>query len=391
MTIETDAARPACAELGDVASPSPQTVATARRTALAQAVVGILSRAIPDGSPLTVTLDDGEPADPAGPIAPGTARVRVHGPDAVARLVWSFSPDALAEAYLRGDLDIDGDVGVAIAAGQELDVRRLGPADLRRLGRFGLQLRSGTAAARPLTRLARLHGRLHSRARDFEAIRFHYDVGLDFYRLWLDRRMTYSSAFFERADDPAADLDAAQEAKLDLICRKLGHRAGMRLLDIGCGWGSLILLAAERHGVEAIGVTLSALQAAEANRRAAAAGVGDRVRAEVRDYRDLGPLGTFDAVASAGMFEHVGAMNLSTYFEAAWNAVAPGGRFLNHGIATNERSGATTAVVAAETTSSSATSSPMASWCRSNRRSMSRATRSASMCSTSSTCGRTTR
>jgi cyclopropane-fatty-acyl-phospholipid synthase len=313
-----------------------------RRAALARAIIAILRQAITDPGRVRIELDDRAPSF-AGPadLRGAVAHVRVHGPDAVGRLIWPITPDNLAEGYLRGDLDIDGDVGTAIEIGRSLNPRAVGPNDVRRLLRFGLELRRGTppASGRPLIRSARLTGRRHSPARDLAAVRFHYDVGEDFYRLWLDRRMAYSCAYFERSDDPAADLDAAQEAKLELICRKLDLKPGQRLLDIGCGWGSLILYAAERHGVMATGVTLSERQATEANRRAAEAGVADRVRAEVRDYRDLDGLGPFDAVASVGMFEHVGADHLRSYFEAAWNAVAPGGRFLNHGIATAEAHG----------------------------------------------------
>jgi cyclopropane-fatty-acyl-phospholipid synthase len=296
--------------------------------------VDILAKLLPEASGLEIALDDGRPRPP---LEPGTARVRIHGAAAVGRILWAITPDALAEGYLRGDLDIDGDVATAIEAGQHLDIRRLTPTDMRRVARFGLELWRSTPAAPPLRRAAHLSGRRHSRARDLEAVRFHYDVGLDFYRLWLDARLTYSCAYFERPDHPATDLDAAQEAKLELICRKLDLRPGQRLLDIGSGWGSLIVYAAQRHGVDAVGVTLSERQATEANRRATEAGVGDRVRAEVRDYRDLAPLGTFDAIASVGMFEHVGDANLRAYFEAAREVLAPGGRFLNHGIATNER------------------------------------------------------
>jgi cyclopropane-fatty-acyl-phospholipid synthase len=314
--------------------PTPGIPENDRRTAVARAVVAILRKTVRDGRRLSIELD-GDTNQRAGEA---DARVRIHGPDAVARLIFPPSPDAFAEGYLRGDLEIDGDVGTAVEQGQKLEVRRLSPTDLRRLARYGLELRRHTPSAHPLARIARLSGRRHSRARDLAAVRFHYDVGEDFYGLWLDRRLTYSCAYFETAEDPATDLDAAQEAKLDLICRKLRLRPGQRLLDIGCGWGSLILFAAERHGVEAVGVTLSERQATEANRRAAEAGLVDRVRAEVRDYRDLAPLGAFDAVASVGMFEHVGAQNLATYFEAALGAVCPGGLFLNHGIATAERS-----------------------------------------------------
>jgi len=203
-----------------------------RRTNLARAIVAIIARTIPDEHRLTIQLDD--EADPGEDAAAG-ARVRIRGPDAVARLIFPPSLDAFAEAYLRGDIEIDGDVGAAVEAGQALDVRRLRPTDLRRLIRFGVELRRTTPSPLPLGRVASLTGRRHSRARDLAAVRFHYDVGEDFYRLWLDRRLTYSCAYFETADDPAAHLDAAQEAKLDLICRKLRLRPGQRLLDIGCG------------------------------------------------------------------------------------------------------------------------------------------------------------
>jgi cyclopropane-fatty-acyl-phospholipid synthase len=178
-----------------------------------------------------------------------------------------------------------------------------------------------------------LSGRRHSRARDIAAVRFHYDVGNQFYALWLDRRLTYSCAYFDSAD---TTLDEAQEAKLDLICRKLGLRSGMRLLDIGCGWGSLVIFAAERYGVEATGVTLSAVQADAAIDEIDRRNLADRAHVTVRDYRDLAAFGQFDAIASVGMFEHVGRERLDAYFHAAWNALRPGGLFLNHGISTTD-------------------------------------------------------
>ena len=267
------------------------------------------------------------------------AHVRVSSAAVLARLL-PPTENAFADSFLRGDIDIGGDIAVAIGAARDVDLRRLSGTDLRRLARWALELRRTRAGmpTAPLARpAARLTGRRHSRARDMEALRFHYDVGESFYRLWLDRRLTYSCAYFERDDDPTRDLDAAQEAKLDLVCRKLDLRPGQRLLDIGCGWRSLVLHAAERYKVDAVGVTLSGRQAEEANRRAALMGLDHRVHAEVRDYRDLAPLGPFDAVASVGMFEHVGAAMLPAYFEAAYRALRPGGRFLNHGITTAER------------------------------------------------------
>jgi cyclopropane-fatty-acyl-phospholipid synthase len=271
---------------------------------------------------------------------PVRARVTINGPDALARMLFPPTPDAFAEAYLRGDLEIDGQVIAAVDAGQGLDLRRLGGADLRRLLRWGATLRRGTTRPTTLRRTAQLSGARHSRARDLAAVRFHYDVGNAFFELWLDARLTYSCAYFPPATEPGAAagvLDEAQEAKLGLIERKLRLRPGVRLLDIGCGWGSLIGHAAAIVGSEAVGVTLSERQATEANRRLVAAGLDDLARAEVLDYRDLGLLGTFDAVASVGMFEHVGRANLGRYFRAAFEALRPGGLFLNHGIAQGSR------------------------------------------------------
>ena len=266
---------------------------------------------------------------------PARARVVLRGPDAVGRLVFPPTPDHLAEAFLRGDLDIEGDVAAAVGAAEVLDLRRLGRDGLRRLGRWSLELRRGTPGAAPLARVARVTGPRHSPARDMAAVRFHYDVGNDFFTLWLDRRLTYSSALFPdgtTADEAAALLDDAQEAKLELICRKLRLGANRRLLDIGSGWGSLVTYAGERHAAFAVGVTLSEPQAARAEAQARGAGLVGRVRTEVRDYRDLAPLGTFDAVASVGMVEHVGRANLPVFYRAAFEAVRPGGLVLCHGI-----------------------------------------------------------
>jgi cyclopropane-fatty-acyl-phospholipid synthase len=171
-------------------------------------------------------------------------------------------------------------------------------------------------------------------------VRHHYDVGNDFYRLFLDRDLVYSCAVFaeDERDAPATDrdvLDRAQRRKLDLVCRKLHLRPGDRLLDIGCGWGSLVVHAAVEHGVEALGVTLSDEQARVARERAAGAGVADRVRIEVRDYREV--TGRFDAVASIGMVEHVGAGQLERYAATLRDLLEPGGRLLNHGITTGRR------------------------------------------------------
>ena len=301
-----------------------------RRRALARRILGAARAALPSDSPLELALAEDATADRTSAV-----RVAVRGPDAVGRLLWPPSADTLGEAYLRGDIEIQGDIWTAIDAGRALDVRRLG-RDLPRLARVGLELRRGAAPAPILRRRARLTGRRHSKARDLAAIRFHYDVGNEFYALWLDRRLAYSCAYFETPD---TTLDDAQEAKLDLICRKLRLEPGMRLLDIGCGWGSLIMFAAEHYGVEATGITLSAAQAEWATEEIGRRGLEGRALVAIRDYRDLDGFGQFDAVASVGMFEHVGRERLAEYFGAALAALKPGGLFLNHGIATTATGG----------------------------------------------------
>ena len=306
------------------------TDADTRRLEAAREMLALVSRGLPTTSGLELTL-----AADARHELTAVARIVVNGPDALARLMWPPSADTFGEAYLRGDIDIEGDMWAAVDAGRSFDLRRL-VRNAPRLARLAVVLRRGAAPAPSLRRRARLTGRRHSQARDMAAVRFHYDVGNDFYAMWLDRRLTYSCAYFET---PEVTLDAAQEAKLDLICRKLRLAPGMRLLDIGCGWGSLVAFAAERYGVNATGVTLSPPQAAWATDDLRRRGVADRARVVVRDYRDLGPLGTFDAVASVGMFEHVGRENLPAYFRAAFRALRPGGLFLNHGIATTATGG----------------------------------------------------
>ena len=180
-------------------------------------------------------------------------------------------------------------------------------------------------------RAAELSGERHSAARDEAAIRFHYDVGNEFYALWLGKRMVYSCAYF-RTDD--ATLDEAQEAKLDLVLDKLGVRDGMRLLDIGSGWGGLLIRAAERFpNLTAVGITLAERQHALSRERIEAAGFADRLRVELMDYRDApAQLGRFDRIASVGMAEHVGERRMGPYFAAARDCLEPGGLFLNHAI-----------------------------------------------------------
>jgi cyclopropane-fatty-acyl-phospholipid synthase len=176
---------------------------------------------------------------------------------------------------------------------------------------------------------ARNLGPRHTPVRDAAAIQFHYDVGNSFYKLWLDRRMVYSCAYFRTAEDT---LDTAQEQKLDLICRKLRLKPGERLLDIGCGWGGLIMHAAEHYGVDATGITLSENQASLAQERIEQAGLASRCRVAIRDYRTLADGDAYDKISSIGMVEHVGLSHLPVYFDSVYRALKPGGLFLNHGI-----------------------------------------------------------
>jgi len=237
---------------------------------------------------------------------------------------------ALAEAYLHDDFDVEGDLGAVFPLVDHLLVERtFGKAEQVRLAR---RLRSLPASRNPRAGRgpARLAGARHSLERDLQAAVYHYDLPLEFYALFLDRRMVYTCAYFGSEDD---SLDTAQERKLDYICRKLRLQPGERLLDVGCGFGGLVLHAAERYGVEALGVTLSRVQADYANARIAEAGLADRVRVEVRDYREVDEPEGFDKLVSIGMFEHVAETHLPAYFDTCWALLRPGGVFLAHAIA----------------------------------------------------------
>ncbi|NJD63369.1 MAG: class I SAM-dependent methyltransferase [Deltaproteobacteria bacterium] len=252
-------------------------------------------------------------------------------PGALRALFQSPSELSLGEAYLVDDFDIEGDIGSAFSLADHLV--RLDPGVGERL-RFAWRLSSlpSPARGRAVRPSERLHGDRHSRVRDRQAVTYHYDVSNDFYALWLDARMVYSCACFA---SPEEDLDTAQERKLDTLCRKLRLRRGERLLDIGAGWGGLVLYAALRYGVEAVGITLSRPQAELANERIREAGLAGRCRVTVCDYRDIDGRESFDKLVSVGMFEHVGESRLEEYFGRAFRLLRTGGVFLNHGIASN--------------------------------------------------------
>ena len=198
-------------------------------------------------------------------------------------------------------------------------------------------LRTGFGALAVPPEEARLGGVRHSKERDAAAIAFHYDVSNAFYRIVLGPSMTYSCAVWEHEDVP---LEDAQAAKYELVCRKLGLEPEMRLLDVGCGWGGMVLHAAANHGVRAVGVTLSRRQAEWAEKAVAEAGLADRVEIRYQDYRDVRD-GPFDAISSIGMFEHVGLSQLRVYFGGLRRLLRPGGRLLNHAIARPPNAGRT--------------------------------------------------
>ena len=256
-------------------------------------------------------------------------------PQAFRDLVLFRDPLRLAEAYIRGKVDLDGDLYAALALKDYLQAVRLTVAEraafLARAALMsdvtrGIGDPREPAVSRPLR--ARFSPR-RSRAVNRQAIAFHYDVSNDFYRLWLDEQMVYSCAYFEDEND---DLDQAQRNKLDHICRKLRLKPGERLLDIGCGWGALIRWAATHYGASAHGITLSRSQYEHCRQQIAAAGLLDRVSVELMDYRDLQGDAVFDKIASVGMFEHVGVSNFPAYFGTVQRLLKPGGLFLNHGI-----------------------------------------------------------
>ncbi len=276
-----------------------------------------------------VRLWDGTTLPPAAGREARFTLVLQH-PGALRALLWPPNQLAMAEAYLYDDVDIEGDLEAVFPFADHLLLER----------DWTLAQKAHTAAklvALPRERRPRagrsgaeLRGRKFSLARDKQAVTYHYDLSNEFFSLFLDERMVYTCAYFT---DEAQDLDAAQEQKLDLICRKLRLRPGERLLDIGCGWGGLLIHAAQHYGVEALGVTLSAPQAELASERIRAAGLADRCRVDVRDYREVGEPEGFDKITSICMFEQVGEEVLPDYFGTVLKLLRPGGVFLNQGLA----------------------------------------------------------
>jgi len=289
--------------------------------------------------PVRLRCWDGSELGPADASAVMVLRRR----RALRTLLWQPDELGLSRAYVSGDLDIDGDMYTVFDV-PELVAKLAGNDGLTlswgmKLRALATAFRLGAVGPRPRLppeedhhpRRGRRRSAKHSRARDAGSIRHHYDVGNEFYRLVLGPSLVYSCAYWTQAAGPAYGLEQAQQDKLELICRKLGLQPGMRLLDVGCGWGSLALHAARHHGVRVVGVTLSAEQASLARHRVAEAGLSELVEVRVQDYREVGD-GPYDAIASVGMAEHVGARQLGAYCQTLFALLRPGGRLLNSAI-----------------------------------------------------------
>jgi cyclopropane-fatty-acyl-phospholipid synthase len=295
-----------------------------------------IERAFPE-RPFTIELWDGARVPSTGDNGGGPT-FRARSKDAIAYAVSAPGQLGLGRAYVSGAIEVD-DLDAVIGVLNDWQPPEVGAATKARL--IAAALRSAGVHRPPPAPKAELHlrGRKHTTERDREAVRHHYDVGNEFFSLFLDPTMTYSCAFFSRVpkrkgilgrDEPPT-LEQAQQAKLELTSAKLGLKPGERLLDVGCGWGSFVMHAAKLHGVEAVGITLSEPQAELARRRVADAGLSDKVEIRVQDYRELAGE-NFDAVASIGMVEHVGEAQIDRYAEQLASMLRPGGRLLNHGI-----------------------------------------------------------
>ena len=298
------------------------------KASVAQAIGPFVEQLLGEDLPIGIHCWDGSRIGP--PSAEAT--IVLNSPNALRRILYSPNELGFGRAYVSGDIDIRGNIFSAlevrerlVGAHRDLRLDRATRAALiraaRATGALGLPLR------RP-SEEARLSGKLHSHGRDRAAIAHHYDVSNAFYRLVLGSSMTYSCAVFTV---PTATLEEAQTSKHDLVARKLGLKPGMRVLDVGCGWGGFLVHAASTYGVSGVGITLSEPQADVAEKRIAEAGLAGQVEIRVQDYRDVGD-GPFDAISSIGMFEHVGLARLNDYFANLYGLLSPKGRLLNHAI-----------------------------------------------------------
>jgi cyclopropane-fatty-acyl-phospholipid synthase len=313
------------------------TITKATEPTAADVAASMIEAAFQGAPKLQIVFWDGSTIGPDD----GPGQLVLNSPDALRRIMWAPGELGFARAYIAGELDVVGPIGEVLRAFQAslpaeadedpttAEIRTglvVGPkavTALRSLGALGKPLPPPPEEIVP-------RGRRHSMRRDKVAVSHHYDVGNEFYALVLGPSMTYSCARFV---DAGVSLEEAQAAKHELICRKLGlhERRGARLLDVGCGWGSMAIHAATEHGARVVGITISDEQAAEARRRVEAAGVADRVEIRIQDYRRIAD-GPFDAISSIGMAEHVGERKMDDYFGILRSLLHPGGRMLNHAI-----------------------------------------------------------
>ncbi|NMM83324.1 SAM-dependent methyltransferase [Rhodococcus sp. SRB_17] len=301
-------------------------------TGAATKILTVFEELVGTELPISVRCWDGSQAGPPD----AAARVHFRNRRALRRVLYSPDELGLARAYVSGDLDIDGDI-FALLDVPDL-VSRIGEHRISEMP-AGAVLRTGATLVGlgalglppkpPSIEMRRKRGRRHSRSRDSETVSHHYDVGNAFYELFLGPSMVYSCGYWPTGTQT---LEDAQRGKLDLICRKLGLKPGMRVLDVGCGWGSMALHAAQNYGVEVVGVSLSHEQVEYAKGRVSDAGLTDRIEIRVQDYRDVDD-GPYDAISSIGMSEHVGLANLPIYTAKLYGLLQPEGRLLNHAIA----------------------------------------------------------
>lgn len=284
---------------------------------------GLLVELLGDDLRLQVRAYDGTELGPTD----AKAAIVIHSPDALRRILTRPGELGFARAYVAGDIDIDGDIFELFRLRDRIPSPKLSPAQLLRVARM-MHLRDLVPLPPPPEEMPKRRFGLHTIRRDAQSVRHHYDVSNRFYEMVLGPSMTYSCAVF---DPPHADLAEAQAAKHELICAKLGLQSGMRLLDVGCGWGALARHAATHHGVDVVGVTLSPVQARWAKARNERDGLSDHIEIRVQDYREVAD-GPFDAISSVGMFEHVGAERMGVYFSHLYELLHEGGRFLNHAI-----------------------------------------------------------
>lgn len=298
---------------------------------VAETLAPLVGASVSAEAPVAIKAWDGSRAGP--PDAPWA--LKFNNRRGLRRLLWAPNELGFARAYVSGDIEIEGDLLAGMEVLEQMSDPTRGPGvridteTKKALAKTILRLGIIGPPPKPPSAEAKLgRGHRHDKRRDAAAVSHHYDVGNDFYRLVLGDSMTYSCGYWEQPD---GGLDAAQYAKCDLVARKLGLAAGMRVLDVGCGWGTFALHAARNYGVQVVGVTLSRAQADYAHKRMAEEGVAESVDIRVQDYRDVTD-GPYDAISSIGMAEHVGAAMLPVYADQLFGLLRLQGRLLNHAI-----------------------------------------------------------